>query len=363
MTLTFVQKIQFLVIRTIVSILWLFDVTAYATFGNRFFSVAKVGAITSLILLFSFSLTHRLSAINYVQNVKYLHTGINFYIYGDSTLGSLTPFTENNVLGTRSVGGVVPVLKETRAFPYITAKAHLIIDNNSKTILSEHNIKRSFAPASTTKLMTALVTLDLYKLDEEVKVLQECTLVDSTKLWLLEGDTFLVKDFLYSLLVSSAGDVGCTLAASKVSVENFVSLMNEKAVNIGMNSTHFTNAIGLDGENGSHYSSVWDLYILSEKIMENTLLREIVNTELYSFTPVNKPKTNVNIENTNKLLSQIPESIGIKTGRTDGAGEVLIYRYKELSKDLTIIVMSSDDRFSDTRKLLDWALESYSWDK
>lgn len=294
----------------------------------------------------------------YNEKISLLQTGLVDGIYGSQTVSNAG--VEDQVLGTGKRTSKRPVLVNKSAFPYISAKAHLIIDNNSGAILSEHSINTTFAPASTTKLMTALVSNELYGMNEIVEISSICTEIESSKLWFPVGSKYEVKDLLYSLLVSSAGDAGCALASSKLNMSDFVELMNEKAASIGMSNSHFTNPVGLDGENGSHYASVWDLYLLSQKIVEDPLLRDIVRTKTYSFTDVTG-EIPVNISNTNKLLWDIPETAGIKTGTTSGAGEVLIYRYLDKDKDFTIIVMSSEDRFLDTRNLINWTLSNYEW--
>jgi len=230
----------------------------------------------------------------------------------------------------------------------------------TKKVFSENNSEIPFAPASTTKLMTALVAIDLYKENDVVTATKECAATESTKLWLPPGTSYEVKDLMYGLLVNSAGDAGCVLATSKVNQEEFVDLMNKKAKEIGLENTNFTNPVGLDGVDGSNYSTVSDLYTLSNQVMKNNILRNIVRTKTYTFSDLEGDLT-VNLENTNKLLWEIPETIGVKTGRTSGAGEVLIYRYEDGEKDLTIIVMSSEDRFADTKELLKWTLSSYKW--
>jgi D-alanyl-D-alanine carboxypeptidase len=242
----------------------------------------------------------------------------------------------------------------------LSAKAHLAVDNNSGVILSEHSAYRSFAPASVTKLMTALVARDIYENDELLSIPPKCAEVDSTKLWLPTDLQFRFEDLLYGLLVSSAGDIGCALASDKFEEEIFVNLMNEKAEELGMTNTQFTNEIGLDGYNGSHYSSAWDLYLLSREAVKDPLIRNIIKTKEYTFVDA-KGEFEFDIVNTNKLLWEIPNTVGVKTGTTSGAGEVLLYQYREGLKDITIVVLSSDERFLDTRHLLNWILNSYQW--
>ena len=342
--------------------MWFLDTLAGYTSKNK-----VAGALFNLSLLFFVTtliftpFIGRVPTTSNTRRMSLFHTGVVSEIYGVPRAPDAVPTVGNaDVLGARGSANKNPVLVNKRAFPFITAKAHLVIDNKSKKIFSEHNTNITFAPASTTKLITALVSTELYSENEILTATDTCAAVESTKLWLPVGSQYTVKDLVYSLLINSAGDAGCILATSKVSQQEFVELMNKKAKELGLENTNFTNPIGLDGVDGSNYSSVWDLYVLSNKIMENNMLRGIVRTRTYSFTDV-LGELNVNLENTNKLLWDIPETVGIKTGRTTGAGEVLIYRYDDGEKDITIIVMSSEDRFLDTQDLLKWTLSSYKW--
>jgi serine-type D-Ala-D-Ala carboxypeptidase (penicillin-binding protein 5/6) len=269
--------------------------------------------------------------------------------------------TPSYVLGIKSDRSF-PVKVNQDTTPAITAKSALVVDRKNSKVLYELNDSAELAPASTTKLMTALVALDLYKLDDVLTVSQECTAIDSTKAWLWKDAQFKVKDLLYTMLIDSAGDAACVLSTGKVSTDEFVSLMNRKAVSLGMTSTHFSNVIGLDGVDGNHYSTAKDLYDLASKAMDNNLIKDIVKTKTFEIKSTDAKFVST-IYNTNKLLEEIPQSVGIKTGTTAGAGEVLIYAYKDSDKDLFIIVMGSQDRFADTKVLLSWVLNSFSWKK
>jgi len=358
-TLSILQKLQILLIRGVIAPIWALDLAAKHALQKTY---AKV--FVNLLLLFLtgiliyYPLKDSSLSESYREKVSLWHTGLVTQVYGVPGVGELGG--KGAVLGSIKISNKTPVLVNKSAFPYISAKGHLIIDNKTGKILSEHNINRTFAPASTTKLMTALVAADLYGESEIVEISPMCSEVESTKLWMPVGSKYTVKNLMYSLLVSSAGDAGCALASSKLALPAFIKRMNDKAAELGMTNTEFTNPIGLDGADGSHFSSVWDLYLLSNKAMEDLRIREMVKTRDYSFKDVTG-EFDVYISNTNQLLWDIPETIGVKTGRTSGAGEVLIYRYGDKDKDFTIIVMSSEDRFLDTRNLLNWTLLSYEW--
>ena len=360
MTLTVWQKLQILIIRLTIAPLYVFDLVAKYTFDKVYVrAVINLGVVVLIGLFVYLPFKYGSIPQNYSKRINLLHTGLVSEIYGIPQTNTSNSTGHQGVLGSKQQV-LRPVLISKKAFPFITAKAHIVVDNVTGKVLSEHNLHRTFAPASTTKLMTALVAVDLYSTREVVEVNPECSAIESTKLWLPVGERFLMKDLMHGLLVGSAADAGCALATYKMSMDSFVELMNEKASEIGMDNTKFTNAIGLDGADGAHYSSVWDLYLLSQRAMGDSLIKKIVKVKDYTFSDING-ETNVNVSNTNRLLWDIPETVGIKTGRTSGAGEVLIYKYKDQEKDITIIVMSSENRFLDTRNLLNWTISSYEW--
>jgi D-alanyl-D-alanine carboxypeptidase (penicillin-binding protein 5/6) len=206
--------------------------------------------------------------------------------------------------------------------------------------------------------MTALVALSIYSTDEVISVPEVCTKVDSSKIGLPATEKFKVIDLINAMLIQSAGDAACTLASVKVPYNDFIILMNTKAKNYGMQHTQFTNPIGLDGAN---YSTARDLYILAKNAVSNPVISKAVRSPSYSFKSRDE-KYNITAYTTNKLLTDVPYSIGIKTGTTAEAGEVFIYEYKNGKKDLIIIVMGSTDRFTDTKNLLTWLLSSYTWE-
>ncbi len=284
----------------------------------------------------------------------------NYSSLSMSVLKSLYPNNYNGgiVLGADDSKNLAPFLLKTIEKPDISAKSALVIDVTSGKILYGLNTDEKLAPASTTKLMTAVIALDIYSLDEKLAVPGVCTNVEGQKAGLYAGMIISVKDLVNVLLINSSGDAACVLSWGVTSYSDFVNLMNLKTQKIGMKNTRFTNSIGLDGENGSHYSTANDLYKLAKYAIKNKTIKDIVKTKEYALDDSSR-NFEIKVFNTNKLLWDIPETVGIKTGTTQSAGEVLIYEYKTEEKDLIIVVMGSDDRFSDTKELLNWTLESY----
>ncbi len=253
---------------------------------------------------------------------------------------------------------VYPLLVEELELPTVTARSVVVADILNHEVLYENNANSALPPASVTKLMTALVALDIYKLNEKLLVPEICSgLPETQQIGFLPGEEVTVKDLIFSLLISSAGDSACTLAHGKVPYEEFVFLMNDKAHAIGMIATNFSNPVGFDAGD-EHVSSANDILILAKVALDNRLIKDIVKTTEYTLT---SGFIDRKIFNTNDLLWDVPGTVGIKTGRTYEAGEVLAYEYKVDDTDLVIVVMGSTDRFGDTKKILEWALASYDF--
>lgn len=160
----------------------------------------------------------------------------------------------------------------------------------------------------------------------------------------------------------SSGDAGCVLSIGKVSYADFIGLMNQVAKEADLQNTKFTNPIGLDDADGQNLASAEDLAKLGMVAVKNDFIKETVRLKEFELKDLDG-KYDKKLASTNKLLTEIPESVGIKTGTTTGAGEVLIYEYRKDKIDLIIVVMGSSDRFKDVKDSLSWTLNSYEWIK
>lgn len=332
MNLTFIQKFKLFFVYRFIDVLWFIErVSRYTV---RF----AVLLFVSVCLITGFYVDE--NKIEFVSNIPLL-------------LASDSP----EVLGAQSVD--YPLFEDISKFPDISAKSIFAIDLNKNRVLVNYNSDVQLPPASTTKLMTALVSLDLYKLDEYVKIPEACSEIEAQKSGFKPGSLYRANDLILSLLVNSSADAACTLSLGKINYFDFVKLMNKKAIDLGMENTNFTNPIGLDGENGGHVSTARDLFRLANYSIRNSLIDDFVRTKIATVYSINDEP--INIWNTNDLLWDIPGTVGIKTGKTEAAGEVLIYRYENTSKDIVIVVMGSGDRFGDTKQVLDWILSNYNW--
>lgn len=207
-----------------------------------------------------------------------------------------------------------------------------------------------FFPASTAKIITALVALDIYKHTDVLTVKR--VISEGQVVGLVQGEQLRVQELLYGLLVHSGNDVAYVLADNYgPGYDAFVERMNEKAAQLSMNNSHFNNPAGLDDPR--QYSSPFDLSLAGRKLLQNELLSTIVSTPSITISDVNFEHFHV-LSNVNKLLGKIPGIGGLKTGYTEEAGENLVSFYKRNGHQFLIVIMKSDDRFYDTEAIVHW---------
>lgn len=257
----------------------------------------------------------------------------------------------------------------------LTAKAAILVEMESGQVLYEKNADMRWAPASTTKIMTALVALENANINTKMKASAEA--INSIPLdygiaGIKVGEELTLNDLLHFVLIISANEAA-NVIAENVSptgrIEGFVKLMNEEAEKLNLQNTHFTNTYGLDDEN--HYSSARDLSIMAREAMKNPIFREIVAKKV-----VPLPDTNLrtsaqwgdwHIESTNKLLnstSQYYDHVtGIKTGYTEKAGRCLVFSAVD-SEGLELLGVilgtdSYDTLFKESQELLEYGYKNY----
>jgi len=260
-------------------------------------------------------------------------------------------------------------IPDSEDLPPLTARAILVLDGESGKILYKKNIHESRSPASLTKIMTALVSLERYSLDEELLAPADCLLglEGRAQMGLLSGERVSVETLLYGLLLNSASDAACVLARGAQSEAEFVNLMNQRVEELGLSETNFDNPVGLDG-NGNR-SSAWDLVVLAREAMESPVFRKIVGTaEATRIGFVSSKKQWHSLKSTNALLSDPTLSgvTGVKTGKTGGAGECLIASWiwsaspsGGQGREIFGVVLGSEDRFSEMKEIFSWVRRSF----
>ena len=253
----------------------------------------------------------------------------------------------------------------------VDAKAALIVEKNTGKIIYEKNSETQNYPASVTKILTAILTIENCKLDDTATVSQSAiSQIPSGYVVapLFIGEQMKIKDLLYALMLKSANDAAYVLAEHVGgSVEGFSEMMNKKAKEIGCKNTHFVNPNGI--HNDDHYTTAHDMYLISNYAMKNDTFAQIVSTYQYKLPATNKYPNNDRImENTNDFIN--PKSgyynkivKGIKTGTTLQAGNCLITDSSENGLDFITVVLgakTSNSKFSETRKMIKYAYNNYT---
>ncbi len=249
----------------------------------------------------------------------------------------------------------------TGAYPgaEVTADGIVIEDVDSGVVLYKRNSEAPFSPASTTKILSALVALEAYSLDD---VLTVKTLMNSgASMKLVSGERITVENLLYGTLIQSGNDAVYTLAENYPGgVEAFVASMNVKAKAIHLADSSFTNPVGFD--DSRHKMTPMDLVRLAHVALSNKTIVKMVAIPQITVSDVTHtyfhPLTNVN-----QLLGKIPGVGGIKTGWTEEAGENLVTLVERSGHRLIVVVLKSKDRFGDTTKLIDWIFGNYRWER
>lgn len=240
-----------------------------------------------------------------------------------------------------------PLVNEKLALPQVSAKAAIVTDADSQVILFAKNDQLRFSMASTTKIMTALVALD-YFTPEAILTVQSSQ-VEGSGLGLLPGEQFRFIDLLYAMLLPSANDAAITIAENYPGgLSVFVQKMNEKAASLHLSDTHFADPTGLDDD--GDYTTVVDLARLGGHAMQNKTFAQVVGTTDRIITTSNGTRV-IPLSNLNQLLGYHGVN-GVKTGTTDGAGEVLVTSTHIKGHTYVIVIMNSTQRFVDTQKLL-----------
>jgi D-alanyl-D-alanine carboxypeptidase (penicillin-binding protein 5/6) len=239
--------------------------------------------------------------------------------------------------------------------PKTTAASVIVVDANSGKTLYEKNPDQFRAPASTQKLLTALIVAETGFLDRPVVVQPTDTMADPVKLNIKAGDTYQRIDLLRALLVKSPNDVARCLARDNAgSIEAFAEVMNRRAQQLGAVHSHFVNPNGLPVP--GQYSTARDLSLIARVAYGNPTIRSIVCLPQLVFRFANGRTRE--LENTNKLLRRLPYCNGMKTGYTEAAGKCLIASGTRPGRDVIVVVLgdSSSHVWRDASALLSWSL-------
>ncbi len=264
------------------------------------------------------------------------------------------------------------------SLPAPHAEAVYLADMKSDKVLYERNADEKLYPASTTKIMTAILVLENADLTQTITAQTEAISPITNQhshMGILIGEELTVEQLLYGMLVYSANDAANVLAVHLGgSIEGFAQMMNDKAKELGANDTHFVNPHGFHDDN--HYTTAHDLALMAKYAMQNEKFREIVKTDMYIIEPTNKYKEIRYLSNTNHLVSKrrqanyfYSKAIGIKTGFTDEAGSCLVAAAVDGDTELLSVVMKCKNSselngaysFSESEDLLEYGFENFKY--
>ena len=262
--------------------------------------------------------------------------------------------------------------------PELKSEAAILFETSTGNVLYQKNATERLYPASTTKILTAIIVIEECDLNEIATVSKNAVaLVPAgySNGGLIAGEEMSVKDLLYALMLNSANEAANVLAEHvSGNIEDFTKLMNEKATAIGCTDSHFTNTNGMHDEN--HYTTAADLARIADYCMKNETFREIVSTYSYPLPSTNKySKTDRIMKNTNQLINPLSKhflmyAIGIKTGFTSQAGNCLIAAVQKDDVELISVTLKAGSsskesayRFTDSKALLEYGLDNFDFVK
>ncbi len=241
----------------------------------------------------------------------------------------------------------------------INSRNAVLFDRNSKCVIYGKEENKVCKMASTTKIMTAIVVLENTNLSDIVDISKKAASTGGSRLGLSVGDKITVENLLYGLMMRSGNDAAVALAEHVGgSIDGFAFMMNKKALDLNLHSTHFVTPHGLDNDN--HYTTAYDLALLADYALNNEIFAKIVKTKTYTIIQNGYPKT---LNNTNELLGNFDGIYGVKTGFTNGANRCLVTSCKRGSLDYICVVLGCDtkkDRTNDSMKLLNYGFDNFS---
>ena len=232
------------------------------------------------------------------------------------------------------------------------ASSAILMDADSGRILYAQNIHEQRLIASITKLLTALVAVEhTADLEQEITIRSEWTGIEGSSIYLKANEKITMKGLLYGLLLQSGNDAAVAIACHVAGdVQSFAALMNERAQELGMSQSHFTNPNGLNDE--GHYSTAYDMALLACACLKNDVVAEICATQSAAVG-------NRTFYNHNKLLHRYEGCVGMKTGYTELAGRTLISAATRNGQTLVCVTLNDGNDWNDHEKLLDYGFESY----
>ena len=295
-------------------------------------------------------------------------------------LFSLCVFAEEDADPEEETEETVETAPEIDLPPELNCKGAILVELNSDSTVYEYNADARLYPASTTKIMTCLLALERGNLSDEITV--DGSLIadmdeDASSVGLEDGETMTLEELLYAVMVPSGNDASMVVAAHIAgSVEAFVELMNQRALELGCTGTHFVNPDGLHDED--HYTTARDLSIITKEALKSGTFRTICATAVHELPETNRSPARM-VYTTNYFLSTIitpryywEKVSGVKTGFTTPAGRCLVSLVEEGGYSYLAVVMGCEtsydeegspvyESFTESRKLLEYGLDNFEF--
>lgn len=240
-----------------------------------------------------------------------------------------------------------------------SAQGAILIEQESGRVLYEKNAHTQMRIASITKIMTAILAIESGKLDEKVVVSSNAFGTEGSSLYLQQGEKVVLEDLVYGLMLRSGNDAAVAIAEHVGgSLESFVYMMNEKAKELGMSKTVFSNPHGLD-DHEEHYSTAYDMALLTRYAMKNETYREISGTKTYRSAQEGEDWDRI-WHNKNKLLTQLYKySTGGKTGYTKRAKRTLVSTATKDDFHLIAVTLNAPSDWNDHMGMFNWGFDTF----
>lgn len=237
--------------------------------------------------------------------------------------------------------------------PSVSAGGAILINSDDGKVIYEKNADKKLYPASTTKIMTAIVVFQTLEdtgtdLDSEVIIPKEAVGVEGSSIYLKAGEKVAIRELMYGMMLQSGNDAATALAiCCGGDLQTFIDKMNDKALELGCKSTHFVNPSGLFDE--EHYTTARDLACIGREAMKNDEFRQIVGAEKWK-----SEDTERSFVNKNKTIGQYDGATGIKIGFTKRSGRTLVASAKRGETELIAVVLNDGNWFNDAYAMIDY---------
>lgn len=253
------------------------------------------------------------------------------------------------------------VSKEVQAEPSVSAQRAILMDGETGRVLFEKDAHSKSRIASITKIMTAIIAIESGKMDEEVTVSSNASGTEGSSLYLKAGEKIKLEDLVYGLMLRSGNDSAVAIAESVGgSLDGFVHLMNQKAAEIGMENSHFSNPHGLD-DHEDHFSTAYDMALLTKYAMENDIYKKVSGTKVHT-APNPEEQWDRKWKNKNRLVTELyKHSTGGKTGYTKLAKRTLVSTASKDGENLIAVTLNAPDDWNDHIGMFEYGFKRYDY--